>query len=105
MRSGIMTHGHCDLEASIRLGGAEMHATPLRFLKPMLAGRCPGLYRPLVEDVGGKYTWANQTRIRAGKVPSCICARLTHPAAGCLPSTALITEAWSCGGATRRMPS
>jgi hypothetical protein len=55
MRSGIMTHGHCDLEASIRLGGAEMHATPLRFLKPMLAGRCPGLYRPLVEDVGGKY--------------------------------------------------
>ena len=52
MRSGIMTHGHCDLEASIRLGGAQMHATPLRFLKPMLAARGCTV---LVEDVGGKY--------------------------------------------------
>lgn len=52
MRSGIMTHGHCDLEASIRLGGAQMHATPLRFLKPMLAARGCAV---LVEDVGGKY--------------------------------------------------
>ena len=57
----ILTEGHCDLQASIRKGGAQMHQTPVEHIETMLNARGCVVK---IEDVGGQYLGQKESDTR-----------------------------------------